>query len=140
MNSLARYLPESCQHFLHVPASLQLRREDVPDHAGPVDQVRDAPGEQSQSPGNPVASADLALAVGQEQEWQTPELREAPVRSLRVGTDADHLGAGFLEHLMTVPERAGLRGAAGSVVLGIEEEDDLRLAPKVRQAHHLAGR
>ena len=44
MNSLARYLPEFCQHFLHVPASLQLRRKDVPDHPGPIDQVRDAPG------------------------------------------------------------------------------------------------
>src|SRR5208337_5284101 len=103
--SLARYLPEFCQHFLHVPASLELRREDVPDHPGLVDQVRDAPGEQSQGPGNPVASADLALAGGQEQEWQTPELRELPVRLLRVGTDADHLGTGFHERFMTVPER-----------------------------------
>ena len=44
------------QHFLHVPARLQLRREDMPDHAVPVDQVRDPTGKHSQSPRDSVAS------------------------------------------------------------------------------------
>ena len=47
--------------------------------------------------------------------------------------DADDLGAGVDEVLVGVAEGARLDGAAGRVVLRVEEEDDVLLAAIVRQ-------
>ena len=60
-------------------------------------------------------------------------MRERAVRVERVGADADDLGAGLDEVLVGVAEGAGLDGAAGRVVLGIEEEHDVLLAGEVRE-------
>ena len=65
---------------------------------------------------------------------------EPAVRLARIRTDPEHLGAGLGERLEAVAERARLGGAAGGVVLRVEEEHDLGLAAEVGKPDRLARR
>src|SRR5215203_2751347 len=64
-------------------------------------------------------------------------LCEIPVRFHRVGAYPDDLSIKVAEVLVFVPEGASLSGAAGGIVLRIEEEDNGFLAQEVPEAHHL---
>jgi hypothetical protein len=62
------------------------------------------------------------------------------VRLERVARDAVDVGAGLLEILEGVAEIRALLGAAGSVVAGVEVEDQLFAAPVGESEGAAAGR
>ncbi len=98
-----------------------------------------APG-TARASGRPRTAPQGAVGVAQQEEREPVPPGERPVRLDRVRADADHLSAGLAERLVAVAERARLGRAAGRVVLGVEEEDDLGLAPEVGQARRLPCR
>src|SRR5262249_9083440 len=83
---------------------------------------------------------DSVVGVGQQWEIQTELVLELLVRANRVGADTQDLGAMLLEHAAQVAESARLGRAAGSVVLGVEVQDDRLLAFEVGQADGAAFR
>jgi hypothetical protein len=78
------------------------------------------------------------VGVGKERERQAEVALELLVGGDPVGGDAEHDRARLLELAPRIPDPAGLRRAAGRVVLGIEVEDD-RLALEGRERHGVAG-
>jgi hypothetical protein len=78
------------------------------------------------------------LRVREEREGKVVLLLELHVLRLAVGRDAEHDGTCALELGVRVADPLGLHRAAGSVVLGIEVEDD-RLAAKIGEADALTG-
>src|SRR5262249_8458095 len=80
-----------------------------------------------------VGLADLAVLVGGKGEGELVLLLELVVAGDAVAAEADHHGVALAEAREAVAEAAGLRRAAGGVVLRIEVEDDL-LPLQLRQA------
>ena len=103
----------------------------MPDHAAPVDQVGHSTWQQPECLGDAVPGSDFAIAIREQQERKSEAGGEAAVRFFGIGADADDLRPCLLEDLMTVPKRTGLCRTAGGIVLGIEEQDHVRLAPEI---------
>src|SRR3954454_24202278 len=111
-----------------MPGALELRREDVTHDPLPVDQVGHPAREHTERPGYAVAGAERSVGVADQAEREPVAGGESPMRRVRVGADADHLGTNLAERLVAVAERARLGRAERRVVFGVEEEDDIRLA------------
>ena len=78
------------------------------------------------------------LGVGQERERELVLLLELHVRGDGVRADAEDDGAALAELAERVADPAGLGGAARSVVLRVEVEDD-RLPPERGERHRLVA-
>src|SRR5690348_2540856 len=107
------------------------RIEDVPDGAGPGNQVSDPAGQHAQGRGDNVTLADGAALVAEQGELQAVVAGEAGVLVPGGRADPDHVGPGVGEYLVAVAEGARLSGAARSLVLGVEVQDDVTLAEPV---------
>ena len=77
------------------------------------------------------------VGIGEQRERERVLLLELDVRGFVIGADPEHDGAALAEVGVDVADPAGLRRAAGGVVLRIEVEDD-RLSAKLRELHALA--
>src|SRR5690606_16378685 len=84
-----------------------------------------------------VRLGDLVVGVGEEGEGQVVFVGELAVGSDGVGADAEHRGAFGVDLLDAVADAAGLRGAAGGVILWVEVEDDL-LSTEIGEADGVA--
>src|SRR5271170_4272066 len=111
----------------------------MPDSAGAVDHVGHPPGQDAERRRDPVALADLAPLVAEQREREIMVAGESGMLADRVRADPDYVGAGLGERLIAVAEGARLLGAAGSLVLGVEVQDDYAFAVPVAQPDRLAG-
>ena len=84
--------------------------------------------------------ADRLVGVRQQLERELHLRLEALVRLQRVARDAVDVGAGLLELLEGVAEIRALLRAAGSVVAGVEVQDQLVAAPVGESEGAAAGR
>jgi hypothetical protein len=70
-----------------------------------------------------IGVGDIVLGVGEEREGESELLAERPLAGGALRTDAPDIRAALDDRVVRVAELAGLDGAAGRVVLGIEVED-----------------
>src|SRR5439155_328472 len=118
------------QDVLRVLADLHLG-EDAADGARAVDHERGAvdpeklAAEEALGAEHAVGGADLGAGIAQQQERQPVLGGEGLVRREWVAADPEDDGVALLEMRVGVAEAAGLHGAAGRCVLGIEVEDQV---------------
>jgi hypothetical protein len=87
-----------------------------------------------------VGVADLVVLIHQQREGQVVGIRERGVRLSGVAADAQDDGTGSHEVGVSVPERAGLLGAAGRRVGGVEEEDHVLAGVQRERAQALLAK
>lgn len=58
----------------------------------------------------------------------------------RITADADNLSASLLKYLVIIPECTGFHGTTGSVVFGVEKQDNGFFAEKVTKTNYLTIR
>ena len=135
-----RQLPHDRERLSTCAPGAELGDEDVPHDPLAVDDEGGPPGEEAEGGLDAEERADLAVGVAEERHRQLVLAGEALVRVERVGADADDLGPGLDEGVVAVAEAAGLDGAAGGVVLRIEEDDDALVGVELREGDGLAAR
>src|ERR1700733_6157155 len=136
---LGLQLPYHVQGVLDMLADVGHRAEDVPDRAGPVNDIGNPTRQQAQHGRHAIALAHPATLVAGQREGQLMPAGKRGVPADRVRTDADHLGAGAGEYLVAVPECACLGRAAAGLVPGVEVQDDHPLAEPVMEPDQLTG-
>lgn len=129
---------QDAQGFFNVFFGGELGGEDVADDAMFVDDKGDATGQEAQHGGDAVAVAHFATSVAEQDKGKLMLGGEVLVRLLGVGTDADHFGPRLFEDFVAVTESAGLGGADGSEVFGIEVENEVFFVGKAGEADGLA--
>ncbi len=112
--------------------------EDVPHHPIAIDHVGDPAGQEPQGLGNPEGLAQGIAAVNQQWIGKLMTGGEPAVAAGVIAADTPHLGAKGFERGVVVAERTGLGGAAGSVVLGVEEQHQGLALKLIAAALHAA--
>src|ERR1035438_2140963 len=92
------------------------------------------PPQEGLLPPRSVGLGDLLVLVGQEGKWKAVFPGELVVGRGGIGADTQHDRAFLDERAIVVAKRAGLLGAAGGVVPGIEIQYDV-FALEIGQRH-----
>src|SRR5882762_11862669 len=127
---------DEAQHVLRVLAHLHLgehpanRAAAVDDEGGAVD-PEELAAEEALGAEDSVGGADLGAGIAQKEERQPVLGGERLVRREGVAADAEDDRVALLEMRIGVAEAAGLHGAAGCRVLGIEVEDEVLPADEI---------
>ncbi len=100
----------------------------MPHNALPVYDVSHPTGEDPKGVPNAIELPDLPSLVAQEGEGQGVLFGKTSVGLHRIRAYSDDFGIELPKFLVVVPEGTSLFGAAGGIVLGVEEEDYRLLA------------
>lgn len=129
---------EGGEGFANMAVGVGLGGEDVAENALPVNDIRCAAGDDAEGAPDAVHFADTGAGIAEEREGQMVFRGETGVRFGGIGADTEDFGAVGFEIRELVAKSTGFFGAAGGVVLRVEEDHDGRLVAEAAEANGVA--